>query len=611
MELTEIINKIIQNSYKEITIDDDYQESFQYEGERKATYIIDDLKYKESRNEVIIDKLCYLSIGGADGSEVEKVLNDTEIKRAVIIEISDAAVQLAMTRAEKLKLIGKELIVIHGDAYERLDDALELISQFISQNLINGLVVSIQAVLHELPTRSTNYNLPIFLGKLFREPSLEYCLFYSREPCEPLGWKDRVKIRIKSVDNKDFYRLVCHVRDRLNIKGTPEILSSNWLDVESVLAIESLHKLLRNNTIKRIEYELGEQLTGFKPIDVKSILESCVEGMNVSLEYIITMGFKRALAENEVEYIGHNSELLPYPQTHVEIIGSKVKRIEPKKTESIQYEEINNNILSELPKDFSNPFNNEITNEYILDWLNQFEIDEIPIILKFIENFKYLSYQKIEEYCKLLYVKISEEYDMDNSNIIFVPFGSPFKSGALISYYFRTSNRIPADKFISFDLLIQSDLAGKTLIFIDDLLASGHQALKLLSKLSSELQNTICLAVLVACEQGIELLVEKSNINIISSILLDRNDNPFHDKNQTFKSPAEREKAKDIILKYSKQETFPNPFGYAGTSLLLGFSYNTPDNTLPLFWSEGNKIRPLLKSAGPGRQTLIYNHEAD
>lgn len=611
MELTEVINKIIEDSYKEIIIDDEYQESFQFEGDRKATYIIDDLNYKESRHEVSIDKLCYLSIGGADGSEVEKVLNDTEIKKAIIIEISDAAAQLAMSRAENLKQIGKELIVIHGDAYDRLDDALALVSQYATNNLINGLVVSIQAVLHELPKRSTNYDLPIFLGKLFREPSLEYCLFYSREPCEPIGWTNRVRIRIKSLPNRDFYRLVCHVRDRLNIKGTPEILASNWLDVESILAIESLHKLLRNNTIKRIEYELGEQLTGFNPIEVKNILESCIEGMSVSVEYIITMGFKRALIENDVEYVGHNSELLPVPQTHVEIIGSKIKRLKPKATENIQIEKINNKVLNELPKDFNNPFANEITNSNIIDWLNQFEIDEIPIIQKLIENFKYLNYNEIENKCKILYTKILEEYGADNPNILFVPFGSPSKSGGLISYYFRASNNIPTDKFISFDLLLQSDLDGKILIFIDDLLASGHQALKLLSKLSTKLQNTICLAVIVACEQGIELLFEKSNFKIISSIQINRIDSPFHEQNQIFKTTTERKKAKDIILKYNKEEAFPNPFGYAGTSLLLGFSYNTPDNTLPLFWSEKNIISPLLKSAGPGRQILIYNNETD
>ncbi|WP_461330746.1 phosphoribosyltransferase-like protein [Bradyrhizobium liaoningense] len=36
----------------------------------------------------------------------------------------------------------------------------------------------------------------------------------------------------------------------------------------------------------------------------------------------------------------------------------------------------------------------------------------------------------------------------------------------------------------------------------------------------------------------------------------------------------------------------PHPLGYKDTQLALGFSHNTPDNTLPVFWEQPNaKIR--------------------
>lgn len=624
MELTELINKIIDNSYSDEPIDKEYQDTFSKEGERKANYIIDDLRYKESKNEIIINRLCYLSIGGADGSEVEKVLNDTEISKAILIEISDAAAQMAREKAAKFANTGKEMIVIQGDAYDRLDDSLKIIQKFTSDNLVSGLVVSAQAVLHELPWRSNSYDLPIFLGKLYNNPNLDYCLFYSREPCDPLGWTDRVRIKIKGVKNDDFYRLVCHVRDRLKITGSPQKLASNWLDVESNLAIESLHKLLRSVTLKRIEYELGEQLTGFNPMEVKKNLESCVDGMNVSLDYIITMGFKRALIDNNVEYVGHNSELLPIPKTHVEIIGFKTKeipplcnlrgmprislgiktkKIPPQETPIRKIETTDKIELTELPPNFSNPFDGDISNERILNWINQFESDEIPLVLRLVENFNYLSIEKIENQCKILYQKILSLYNNDISNLVFIPFGRASKSSGIITYYFRVVNEIPDEKFVSSDSLSSSKLKNKILIFIDDILASGHQALHEISKVSNQIDNKLCLSVLVACEQGIELLYEKSNIDIVSSLEIKRTDNPLDNENMLFNNIIDKEKVRNIIVKYGKQGKYSNPFGYEGTSLLLGFHFNTPDNTFPMFWSGGDSFKPLLKSKGYGRQS--------
>lgn len=572
MELTELINKIIENSYSNNNIDEEYQNTFSNEGERKVNYIIDDLRYKESKDEIKINRLCYLSIGGADGSEVEKVLNDTEISKAIIIEISDAGAQIAREKAAKFANVGKEMIVIQGDAYDRLDDSLEIIRKFAYDNLVSGLVVSAQAVLHELPRRSKSYDLPIFLGKLYGEPKLDYCLFYSREPCEPLNWTDRVRIKIKGVKNDDFYRLVCHVRDRLKMTGSPQKLASNWLDVESNLAIESLHKLLRNSSFKRIEYELGEQLTEFDPIEVKRNLESCVGGMKVSLDYIITMGFKRAL-DNNVEYVGHNSEVLPMPHTHVEIIGFKSKKIPPRchlrgtprtslgvKTKKIPPQETpitkikttDTIELTELPPDFSNPFDGDISNEKILNWINQFESDEIPLILRLVDNFKYLSIEKIEKHSKILYQQILRLYNNDISNLVFIPFGRDSKSSGIISYYFRVVNEIPDEKFVSSDSLSSSKLKNKILIFIDDILASGHQALNEISIISNQIDNKLCLAVLVACEQGIELLYEKSNIDIVSSLEIKRTDNPLHNENMLFNNIIDKDKVRNIIVKYGK-----------------------------------------------------------
>jgi hypothetical protein len=50
--------------------------------------------------------------------------------------------------------------------------------------------------------------------------------------------------------------------------------------------------------------------------------------------------------------------------------------------------------------------------------------------------------------------------------------------------------------------------------------------------------------------------------------------------------------------KYGQHLWAADPLGYKDGQLLLGFSHNTPDNTLPIFWSEGHPPRlwePMFK----------------
>jgi hypothetical protein len=53
------------------TFDDDYQNIFANEGERKAQYIISDLLSKSEKTGVSLSKFAYLCVGAADGSEPE------------------------------------------------------------------------------------------------------------------------------------------------------------------------------------------------------------------------------------------------------------------------------------------------------------------------------------------------------------------------------------------------------------------------------------------------------------------------------------------------------------------------------------------------------------
>ena len=110
----------------------------------------------------------------------------------------------------------------------------------------------------------------------------------------------------------------------------------------------------------------------------------------------------------------------------------------------------------------------------------------------------------------------------------------------------------------------------------------------------------LCFAVLISCEQGVEFMQERISLDIISAVKIARVNSPF-DSNNDILNFSEKIKFRNIIAKYSSRIGNFNSYGYAGISLLLGFFYNTPDNTLPIFWSPNCTDFPLLKRDNLGR----------
>ena len=58
--------------------------------------------------------------------------------------------------------------------------------------------------------------------------------------------------------------------------------------------------------------------------------------------------------------------------------------------------------------------------------------------------------------------------------------------------------------------------------------------------------------------------------------------------------PFLREHIKATCQKYGCKLWPPHPLGYKNGQLLLGFSHNTPDNTIPMFWTNGTQAAPWI-----------------
>lgn len=602
-DLSHRISELIANAYKIGGDDADYQGSFAEEGKRKAQYVIDDLAYREAQGSVRPDRLAYLCIGGADGSEVEQVLNATSIAKAVMIEISADGVARAASRVASLAQRGKKFVVLKGDATSLLDEALSTAERWLKAGEIDGLVCSAQGVLHELPNRSAGFVLPTFLGKIFRIPDWRVCAFYSREPSRPDGWPEAVLLHVPGVSQADLVRIANFVRDRLHMSGRPEALGNKWVGMPSVLAVETLHKLLRDGSIARIEYELGEQLTGFDPMAVKRHLQTLVAGMQVSVEHVTTSGFKNALRDYQVEYCGHNSEQLPVPKTHSEIIGFYCKS--PAETKPLEKIDPPRASAPAAESGFHNPFDSNVSDYQITRWLAQFQPQERPLIARLLNNFTYIGFGKLRSLSVRLCSELKGRLGDTFERAWYVPVGGPAKSGGLAAYMFRTMNEIASDRFVSYADLAKHVQEGDAVVMLDDLLASGHQArMEWESICKAAGLPSACIklwATLVSCEAGRTFIEERTELESISALRLDRKDEPLSVNSTLFPDPAERDQVRKILETYGAALAPKAPLGYAGSGLLLAFEHSTPDNSLPIFWAKTAQWTPLLTKGSPAR----------
>ncbi len=359
-------------------LENSYDDEFKQEGRKKSQYILDDLQSRENKG-VRLEDLIYFSVGGSDGSEVISILENTKIENAIMIEYSNSASDTAKESAKKLKekYPYKTFHVICGDANDRLDEALNTIKGWqIKNSNLDGLILSCQAVLHELPRRSNNYQHSKFIGKVFRSKKLNTKAIYIREPCFPENWRsyENIFIKIPGVEGTSLENFASHVSEKLDIKSDITRVNDGYLSLSPELAVETLHKLIRKNSIQRTSYELEEQLTSF---NVKKFVDLASKSIGGECRTVPcqTGGFQEALKHFNVKFrSGGSRTKLDDPQSHIYITGFHTVK---KKEEPIK---LNENLSPDQNKAKNDGVINKTSLRHEDSLIAGVKIEKMPII---------------------------------------------------------------------------------------------------------------------------------------------------------------------------------------------------------------------------------------
>ena len=212
--------------------------------------------------------------------------------------------------------------------------------------------------------------------------------------------------------------------------------------------------------------------------------------------------------------------------------------------------------------------------------------------------------------------QIEEIYKRELKATRFVSVGNPSESSAHLLYYFRQVNYLSKNLFCDFAQAFSAEISKggdgavvsflprnrgvSRIVFFDDFVGSGNQIARYLGDHLPKIRVgtsgiDLRFMSLFATTQGLARLNAHSLFDGRSSTLFELDDTykAFDANSRCFTSPPEwfeKSKLEALATHYGRALRPSTPLGYQNGQHLLGFSHNTPNNTLPIFWDEGNKI---------------------
>jgi hypothetical protein len=182
---------------------------------------------------------------------------------------------------------------------------------------------------------------------------------------------------------------------------------------------------------------------------------------------------------------------------------------------------------------------------------------------------------------------------LDNTR--FYHSGRPGESGGFVLYFFRQVNRLGVRHFLTQPDKLPPSV--DTVVFVDDVVLSGRQATPYLNRATAAYdENKRKILLVFFSTDEAEDLLKQNDITVISCIKLHGRSKCFSDDSIVFVNhPLHRNSCKAIAEAYGEKIMPAHPLGYDDGQYAFGFYYNTPDNTLPIFWAEHEGWIPIMK----------------
>lgn len=230
----------------------------------------------------------------------------------------------------------------------------------------------------------------------------------------------------------------------------------------------------------------------------------------------------------------------------------------------------------------------------IAEWISLFGEEDQSLIVELLGSFQYYTEKRIGEKVVELFRVFREKHPYALNTAVYCKpvkeLGTSFSSVFFTSFWLKNHLCDYAEENIIG--LISEGVIPSNLVVVDDYSGSGHTLIKTVNKLLETNQgitesNIFLLVFLITddAEQAILQYANETGLNI-NVVFLEKTSNAFM-KGYVFDEKQVDVKRDQYIELYDRFSLKPEyRLGFLDVASLVAFYYNTPNNTLGLFWQD-------------------------
>ncbi|MCI9407018.1 MAG: hypothetical protein HFK06_01525 [Clostridia bacterium] len=224
-------------------------------------------------------------------------------------------------------------------------------------------------------------------------------------------------------------------------------------------------------------------------------------------------------------------------------------------------------------------------------WLNNFDEQEQKLLLELLKHFDYYIDRRLYSKAIELYTKFQTICNEDKTKIAFCRIPKEYKVGfsdIFATCFWYANDLLNAITTNIIDLILDSGITPSTLVVVDDVSGSATSFKKLLDAMKkAKIDLTDCTIYFLAINitqfaiTNIENYAESKGLTIIP-VYLDTQKKAF-DPDYIFKdASAKQSEFESLSAKYGVN----NVLGFKQAEALISFEYNTPNDTLGIFYED-------------------------
>lgn len=242
----------------------------------------------------------------------------------------------------------------------------------------------------------------------------------------------------------------------------------------------------------------------------------------------------------------------------------------------------------------STRLNSSIEYSHVLRWLSNFDDSEQDLAIKILSKIDYYSYDRILSVLRSQIERIVPS-PMREGKCVFSAIGEPGKSGGYVLY---TCQQIQGAEGVYTncieEALTKLSSSNDVIVLVDDIIGSGNTFCSWLEKklndkgIGNQLNNLLIssrikLISIVALETGKgKINSEYPKIDVFG----EDTRKLFLPTGSIFGGRVRMKRYREFCFKYAQLLYRRWPLGYENSQALIVFNHATPNNTLPIIWSD-------------------------